>query len=489
MVLIPRGRVVVTFLSVFWICLVSWFEYFRFSHDGKQCPWPDSKFLPSSDSTVKPYHILVIADPQILDHRSYPERGFFLSWITRLIVTINMRKNWWVAKSKKPDAVIFLGDLLDGGRFDMSDSEYKSYVGQFNRIFQLDSSIPKYYIPGNHDTGLGIVEWFSPDRYDRYKSYFGELNYEVHVANHTLVFIDAPGWADEEHKMTVAKKTFKDWDPLPGGAIEFINNWKRTDNEPTILLSHIPLYRPDGNGCGRLRERGRIRPGGGLGYQNTLGKDGSEKLLTTLFPTLILSGDDHDYCYYRHFVPSVPENPNPGSAKEISVKSFSIAMGIKRPGFQLLSLAPTPLRNPDHKYKPNDDVPCFLPDQLGIYIRIYLPVFVLTVALVCMTNLCCWRSKASRRRHRLTRSQDYESGKLSRSPERRSSYLPSPVSATMDRNVKSSDKPPVWPKLFFCFYPRGTGRRHNACLNCLLDIRDIAIYPLAIFVIISYWFS
>lgn len=66
---------------------------------------------------------MIVADPQILDHRSYPGRGAFLTWLSRIIVDLNLRKNWWVATSKKPDAVVFLGDMMDGGRFDMSDEE------------------------------------------------------------------------------------------------------------------------------------------------------------------------------------------------------------------------------------------------------------------------------------------------------------------------------------------------------------------------------
>lgn len=34
-----------------------------------------------------------------------------------------MRKNWWAAKRKQPDSVVFLGDMLDGGRFDMPEYE------------------------------------------------------------------------------------------------------------------------------------------------------------------------------------------------------------------------------------------------------------------------------------------------------------------------------------------------------------------------------
>ena len=60
------------------------------------------------------------------------------------------------------------------------------------------------------------------------------------------------------------------------------------NQSPVILFSHIPLYRPEGTGCGPLRERGTIRQGFGTGYQNILGKEASNFLLLKLKPTLIL---------------------------------------------------------------------------------------------------------------------------------------------------------------------------------------------------------
>ncbi|KAH6914314.1 Metallo-dependent phosphatase-like protein [Coprinopsis sp. MPI-PUGE-AT-0042] len=482
MPVIAKGRLVVTFLSVFWICLVGWFEYFKFTHDGNQCAWPDSSFLPSKGN-VKPHHILVIADPQVLDHRSYPERGFLLSWLTQVIVKINMRKNWMVATSKKPDSVIFLGDMLDGGRHDMSASEYEGYVKHFNRIFYLDPAIPKHYIPGNHDTGLGMIEWFSDERYTRYKSHFGKLNYQVEVANHTLVFIDAPGLVDEETKLVSEGKSLETWKPTPGGTLEFISKFKKGWT-PRSFFPIFLFTAPMGMAVATCVNEGRIHSGTGIGYQNTLSNPITQKLLLSVVPGLIFSGDDHDYCQYTHFISSPAGQPAPPSPKEISVKSFSMAMGIKRPGFQLLSLAPDELRNPN-RYKAHDDSPCFLPDQLGIYLRIYLPAFVLTLLLLFITDLCCWGSTGRKRKN----SNSYRlTGRRSLDVEGR---LPTPVSASYDKTDKplTKGKKPVWPTLFFCFYPRVKTRRHNACMDFILDIRDIALYPLSIFIILSYWYS
>lgn len=72
---------------------------------------------------VKATHVLLIADPQILGDRSYPGRPPWLMWLSQQIVDFNMRKSWWAVKWLSPDMVIFLGDMMDGGRDAMSDAE------------------------------------------------------------------------------------------------------------------------------------------------------------------------------------------------------------------------------------------------------------------------------------------------------------------------------------------------------------------------------
>lgn len=91
-----------------------------------------------------------------------------------------------------------------------------------------------------------------------------------------------------------------------------------------------------------------------------------------------LSGDDHDYCDYRH----------PNGVREVTLKAFSMAMGIHRPGFQLLSLIPPPtdanLLSLPHRT--HADVPCFLPDQIQIYTARYLPLAVLSLLVLLWVN-------------------------------------------------------------------------------------------------------
>jgi len=85
---------------------------------------------------------------------------------------------------------------------------------------------------------------------------------------------------------------------------------------------------------------------------------------------MIYSGDDHDYCEIEH-------NEFTGRIKEITVKSMSWAMGIRKPGVQLVSLwnpvdVAKAMSDDPNLSTPRDTVQnhlCLLPDQLSIFIR------------------------------------------------------------------------------------------------------------------------
>jgi len=75
--------------------------------------------------------------------------------------------------------------------------------------------------------------------------------------------------------------------------------------------------------------------------------------------------------------------------REVTVKSFSMAMGVRRPGFQLLSLAASQ-RNVYSSALSGQtaaDRPCLLPDQLGIYLSVYVPLLLLSVAILLVANI------------------------------------------------------------------------------------------------------
>lgn len=64
-----------------------------------------------------------------------------------------------------------------------------------------------------------------------------------------------------------------------------------------------------------------------------------------------------------------------------------MAMGVRKPGFQLLSLIPAPLMPFGvTTEKTLDDAPCILPDQLDIYLSVYVPLVVFSVVILLVSN-------------------------------------------------------------------------------------------------------
>jgi len=178
-----------------------------------------------------------------------------------------------------------------------------------------------------------------------------------------------------------------------------------TSQFPTVVLTHVPFYRDPDKDCGPLRERGHAIPiSNGYQYQNVLTplitKDIVDRLDASQI-AMVYSGDDHDYCEIEH-------NEFTGRIKEITVKSMSWAMGVRKPGVQLVSLwnpidlseamissgysVPTPDKEEKVLNMPRGTVQnhmCLLPDQLGIFIR-YAELLGLTL-IVLLVRALLWR--------------------------------------------------------------------------------------------------
>jgi hypothetical protein len=214
-------------------------------------------------------------------------------------------------------------------------------------------------------------------------------------------------------------------------------------------------------------------------------------------------------------------------------------MNVRRPGFQLLSLAPTPLR--DHDIPTYKDVPCLLPDQLRIYLKIYLPLLTISIAFVCLANLVSfsvssWCSPSGEKISSMEMEyavpvsssssssslsvEDQDDGELNYedleklSPTSASSItsssLPSPITATYrssTRGLRGSrgwrifapeshqQQPDLAPNYFYFLWsvrsplnsPYQRRGRKVWLSATLRDIRDIAVFPLGAFVMITWW--
>lgn len=136
---IPLSRYLVYALRLAISLLVIHYEYLTFYSHAQSCQWDDSptfstlggKRLSLKDEAggsggggyegVQPFHSLVLADPQLLDMRSYPGR----SWVGRKVgiwlTDSYARKSWYFVIGSKGtagrgvDGVVWMGDLLDSG--------------------------------------------------------------------------------------------------------------------------------------------------------------------------------------------------------------------------------------------------------------------------------------------------------------------------------------------------------------------------------------
>ncbi|PGH18173.1 hypothetical protein AJ80_04560 [Polytolypa hystricis UAMH7299] len=298
-------------------------------------------------------------------------------------------------------------------------------------------------LPGNHDLGFG--HGIQRPVVERFQKYFGEGNRVDVLGNHSVISVDTVSlsavdqpdpqtgsssgsdgssqgdevWRPAQNflndlQVLKARVTREELLALQGKREAYLAPHKVVDAEvpldlnisplpagvdlPTIVLTHVPLYRDAGTPCGPLRERyppsstdplrekderNAIKIHRGYQYQNVLTEAISKDIVTKAGPgvTQIYSGDDHDYCEVTHRKFS-------GSPKEITVKTMSLAMGVRRPGFQMASLwnpiDPDSGKPTSTKASPTiQNFRCLLPDQIAIFLRYaYLFVFTLLILFV-----------------------------------------------------------------------------------------------------------
>jgi hypothetical protein len=415
------------------------------------------------DEGANPHRLVFVADPQLVDPHTYPGRPWPLNPLTVSYTDRYMRRAYsGIQKALYPDSVVFLGDLFDGGRewstrtTSSPDKQYNKYGDSFwqKEYRRFGDIFFKHWgdagldprpgqpgrkiissLPGNHD--LGFARGVQVGVRNRFNAYFGDGNRVDILGNHTFVSIDSvslsalgqpsPQQVEELWRPTVdflenAKqqkrrliqrelRVQQGLKPYPGfqhREIESADLARATlphanddvTEFPTILLTHVPLYRAPGTPCGPLREhwpptpppkgqttpldrddRNAISVSGGYQYQNVLNREITTDIANKLGDiAYAFSGDDHDYCELTH-----RSYASAGAGiREITVKSISLAMGVRLPGVVQLSLW-----NPvdAHGAPLNKGVPtlqshlCLLPDQLGIFLR-YAALFALTLCLL-----------------------------------------------------------------------------------------------------------
>ncbi|KAF9103996.1 hypothetical protein BGX27_010278 [Mortierella sp. AM989] len=353
-----------------------------------RCAWPENSLWDKSNDALKQrYRVAIVADPQLTDWMSYRQTGLLLA-LVETYTDIYMKRSFHrMHAALRPDAVIFLGDLNDGGRNSYGEIFEKNKNRFFEKIFESKSSawnekpivmdesdgttppypqedpsqdgtIPDYtnvtghyrqlvdiptdaaereairnsgksvrlYVAGNHDVGFGNT--LIKSAMTRYKQVFGSVNYKVAVGNHSIVVLDTLSLSSNVASIREESEHF----------LEEITN--EPPSLPRILFTHVPLYRLDTTYCGDTRSSKQlIINRGGVQYYNMVSANITRQILSGMQPDMVFSGDDHDWCEIAHSLDGT-------LIPEVTVRTFSFAQGNLQPGFVMLSLY-----NPDHKTK------------------------------------------------------------------------------------------------------------------------------------------
>jgi hypothetical protein len=200
-----------------------------------------------------------------------------------------------------------------------------------------------------------------------------------------------------------------------------------------------------------------------------------------------------------------------------------MAMGVRRPGFQLLSLTPT--RHPMHA-----EALCLLPDQLGIYLSVYTPCAVISVLIILVFNI--YRTHTVDRRTRSKYSlhhaedtawvssspMDYRGTRLRLDLESDEQHVPSDNEGSIPPAAHPRHRP--LSRFSWTFVFRGRRRRLTMPMprpmpmsfasmaesirgwrlqrrqkrdrrgvlgGFVRDVRDVAVFPLGLFALTAWW--
>ncbi|KAI0198389.1 hypothetical protein F4808DRAFT_261159 [Astrocystis sublimbata] len=357
-------------------------------------------------------------------HRPEDERKLLKQWNRKY------GEEYWL-KEYARFGRIFINNWIKGG----------TDPAPFQRGRKLIASLP-----GNHDLGFG-AEVKLPVRH-RFNAYFGETNRVDVIGNHTFVSVDTVSLSADTSKMKdqvdlraihepvndfldevqetkrrAVQKELRFWrgeveelalehkveelDDADFSQLPTLDPGEGGTDFPTILLTHVPLYRDPGTPCGPNREhwppakppqgqtdpvvpdhRNAISVSAGYQYQNVLSDEDSIKLVESIGNVVhVFSGDDHDYCEVVH-------TPQKQSVREITVKSFSMAMGVPTPGFQMVSLY-NPIDSQGNSLLPSSTASgssssgratmqthlCLLPNQLSMFLT-YAVLGVISIVLL-----------------------------------------------------------------------------------------------------------
>ena len=435
----------VQLLRCVWCLLVFWVERGVFYRATSACDVPEHgasfRVLIISDPQVVSLHTYKSfshAMTALVSHVS--DQYIRKSWLA--VTRQGLGASLW--RGPRPaDLVIFLGDMTDRGRWFLSFDRWLALQTRWKALFQgmqllrhasslplrprlAHDTWPALVIPGNHDTGLPHFQTGEPGPGTaRAKSWFeqehapfvneqyvlsesGQTSWNARIpiavagqaTTHELILLDALDLVSMEpvgHEVP--------WELAKSNAARttrLVDMLRQNQTVPRVLFSHVPLERKEAEHACDIPSRsaihgvhresshasargGDILQGGDAArtYQNLVRKNVSRYVLDSIQPALIFSGDDHDHCEAVHKgIRTAPRGHVAGfdsaDAPELTVKSISMLEGVRHPGYAWLQL---------HAEAPMEYTPCLLPDQVGLWLFVYLPCFIASVMYLTWRRL------------------------------------------------------------------------------------------------------
>lgn len=341
-----RHRWLVRLLQAYWVLLLFTGEIGLFYHHIRQCKWP------LQQST----NVAIVADPQIVDNNSYGQTGVLLR-VVEFFTDIYMRKSYrFLQTIRHPNHIVFLGDLMDGGR-EWTDKDWMVEYKRFNSLFyQRSTNTPVYRMAGNHDIGIGNT--VVPAAFTRFLKHMGPTNQIINFTSHQVILLDTLTLESDDPKVNQSSRLL----------VEQLRQQQQPISKPRILFTHVPMWRPPQTDCGPRRQTGHSYLPNRTGYQfrDQLFQNTTQYLLDAIKPVAIFSGDDHDTCTVSHRILGTDK-----LAIEYTIGAFGWASGVPVASYGLLSLG-------DDEYMVQH---CYLPYQLGIYLA-YGSSFAISLLLI-----------------------------------------------------------------------------------------------------------
>ncbi|KJH53493.1 hypothetical protein DICVIV_00236 [Dictyocaulus viviparus] len=252
-------------------------------------------------------------------------------------------REWQMYRSYKsavymlsPDAVFFLGDLMDEGQWGDS-STFARYADRFESLFSTSSNEPEVHVlAGNHDLGFHYA--ISPYRVKWFQERFNRTVVDtVNIKGHHFILVTSMALHGDgcrfcyEAEVELEKLAVELNCSIQKQCHSNISSRFLPFRRP-ILLQHFPLFRPNDNECLRDddfdyddKTRNEIYRSG----WEALSQESTLFLIHKLQPRAVFNGHTHRGCKKRWIKPI--------EFWEYTVNSFSWRNG-NRPSFLMATI-------------------------------------------------------------------------------------------------------------------------------------------------------